>query len=147
MLSPNESVKKGYYSALSNITYDGQPVKYYYGQLPTDIAPGIYIIASAIRNNDDSNKTSAVTQTSVTVSIYTNHVKYADGIAVDAVANEVLNRIMPTTTYKLPLPNSFFQIITTTLQSDILNDFSQQNQLVYIDRILTFSHTISQNVS
>jgi hypothetical protein len=147
MLSSNLSIRRAYYATLSTITYDGSPVPVFYGQLPTTIAPGVYIIFSNIRNNDNSNKNASVTQTSVTVSIYTNSLKYNDGIAVETVANEVLNRIKKTPNFNIALAESFFQCIQTTVQSDITNDFSQDRQNVYIDRILTFSHTIFQNVS
>ena len=147
MLSSNLSIRKAYYATLSTITYDGSPVPVFFGQLPTTIAPGIYIIFSNIRNNDQSNKGAAVTQTSVTVSIYTNSFKYNDGVAVESVANEVLNRLRKTSQFNITLAESFFQVIQTTLQSDQTQNFSQDRQNVYIDRILTFSHTIFQNVS
>jgi len=147
MLSSNLELRMAYNTALSTIQYNGSPVPVYWQQLPTTVQAGLYIIFGQIRNNDNSNKTSAVTQTSVTVSVFTNSLKYNDGVAVEAVANEVMNRILPTTTFKLPLNSQFFNIVTTTLQSDNTQDFSQVNQNVYIDRILTFSHLIAQNVS
>lgn len=146
MLSSNVSVRKAYYATLSTIQYEGVPVPVFWNQLPTTISPGIYIIFSNIRNNDQSNKSASVTQTSVTVSVYTNSLKYNDGTAVEFVANEVLNRIYKSPQFKLPL-DTFFQIIQTRLTSDITNNFSQDRQNVYIDRILVFNHTIFQNVS
>jgi hypothetical protein len=147
VLSPNIDIRKAYFAALSTIKYNNVLVPVYWGQLPTSIAPGIYIVFSQIRNNNASLKSSSITETSVTVSVYTNSLKYNDGLSVESVANEVLNRIYPIPTFNLTLADSFFQILKTTLQSDITNDFSQFNQIVYIDRILTFSHTIFQNVS
>jgi hypothetical protein len=145
MLSSNIAVRKAYYAALSTIEYEGAAVPVYWNQIPSTIAPGIYIIFSNIRNNDQSNKGASVTQTSVTVSVYTNAFKYNDGVAIESVANEVLNRIYNTPQFKLPL-DTFFQITQTRLSADITNNFSD-NQNVYIDRILTFNHTIFQNVS
>jgi hypothetical protein len=145
MLSSNIAVRKAYYAALSTIEYDGAPIPVYWNQIPSTIAPGIYIAFSNIRNNDQSNKGASVTQTSVTVSIYTNAFKYNDGVAIESVANEVLNRIYNTPQFKLPL-GTFFQVTQTRLSADITNNFSD-NQNVYIDRILTFNHTIFQNVS
>lgn len=146
MLSPNLTIRKAYFATLSTIQYEGVPVPVFWNQLPTTISPGIYIIFSNIRNNDLSNKSASVTQTSVTVSVYTNSLKYNDGLAVESVANEVLNRIYNSPQFKLPL-NNFFQITQTRLTSDITNNFSQDRQNVYIDRILVFNHTIFQNVS
>jgi hypothetical protein len=146
MLSSNVSVRKAYYATLSTIQYEGVSVPVFWNQLPTTISPGIYIIFSNIRNNDQSNKGASVTQTSVTVSVYTNSLKYNDGTAVEFVANEVLNRIYKSPQFKLPL-DTFFQVIQTRLTSDITNNFSQDRQNVYIDRILVFNHTIFQNVS
>jgi hypothetical protein len=145
MLSSNIAVRKAYYATLSTIQYEGAPVQVFWNQIPSTIAPGIYIVFSNIRNNDQSNKGASVTQTSVTVSIYTNAFKYNDGVAIESVANEVLNRIYNTPQFKLPL-DTFFQITQTRLSADITNNFSD-NQNVYIDRILTFNHTIFQNVS
>lgn len=147
MLSPNLTIRQAYQSLLSTITYLSVPVPVYWSQLPTDIAPGLYIIFGQIRNNDDSNKNASVTQTSVTVSVFTNSVKYNDGVAVDTVANEVLNRLYLNPQFKIPLANSWFQVVKTTLQSDQTQDFAQDKQNIYIDRIMIFSHTIFQNPS
>lgn len=147
MLSSNLTIRAAYNTLLSTITYNSVAVPVYWQQLPTDIAPGIYIIFGQIRNNDDSNKGASVTQTSVTVSIFTNSPQYNDGVAVDTVANEVLNRLYKNPQFKIPLSSSFFQVINTTLESDITNDFSQDQQNIYIDRIMVFNHTIFQNVS
>lgn len=145
MLSSNLAIRRAYFAALRTIEYNSLFVPVYFSQLPTTIAPGIYIIFGQIRNVDDSNKSASVTKTSVTVSVYTNSVKYNDGVAVEQVANEVLNRIYKNPQFKI-LENSFFQVIGTELISDMTNDFSK-DQNVYIDRILIFQHTIFQNVS
>ena len=147
MLSSNLSLRKAYFSLLSTIQYNSVSVPVYWQQLPTTVEAGIYIIFGQIRNNDDSNKSASVTQTSVTVSIFTNSLKYNDGMAVEAVTNEVLNRIYKEPHFNIVLGQSFFQIIQTTLESDITNDFSEDRQNVYMDRVLVFNHTIFQNIS
>jgi len=145
MLSSNLALRKRYFAELSNIVYDSVQVPVFFSMLPTSIAPGLYITFGQIRNVDDSNKSASVTKTSVTVSVYTNSLKYNDGVAVEAVANEVLNRIYKNPQFKI-LTDSFFQVIGTELTGDMTNDYST-NQNVYIDRILIFEHTIFQNVS
>lgn len=147
MLSSNLAIRQAYDTLLSTITYQGSPISVYWQQLPTDIAPGLYIIFGQIRHNDDGNKDAAVTSTSVTVSIYSNDLKYNDGVGVDTVANEVLNRIYKNQQYNISLPSNFLQVVGTTLESDQTQDFSQDQQNIYIDRILIFNHTIKQNVS
>lgn len=148
MLSSNLSLRKAYFSLLSTIQYNNVSVPVYWQQLPTTVEAGIYIIFGQIRNNDDGNKGAAITQTSVTVSIFTNSLKYNDGVAVEYVANEVLWRLYRHPQFKISLlPDSFFQVVSTTLESDITNDFSEDRQNVYIDRILVFNHRIFQNVS
>ncbi len=147
MLSVNLTLRKAYFATLNNITYLGDPVKVFWSQLPTTIAPGIYIIFGQIRNVDIGNKSRSLTLTSVTVSVYTNHLKYNDGIAVDVVAGEVLNRIYKDQRFKLDLNSDFFNILGTTLQSDFSQDFTEDKQNVYIDRIMIFQHTIFQNAS
>ncbi len=147
MLSSNISLRTAYKALLSTIQYDGNPVQVFFQQLPTTISPGIYIIFGSIRNNNLSNKTSSATQTSVQVSIFTNSLKYSDGAAVDTVANEVLNRLWPYPAFNITLDHNFFQVVTTELQSDFTQDNSQLGAFVYIDRIMTFTHGIYQNVS
>ncbi len=146
MLSSNFSIRKAYDTLLSTITYNSVPVPVYWQQLPTPIAPGIYIIFGQIRNNDDSNKGASVTQTSVTVSVYTNSPQYNDGVAMEYVANEVLKKLYTNPQFNIVLAeSSLFQVINTTLESDQTNDFSQDQQNIYIDRIMVFSHIIFQN--
>ena len=148
MLSSNLAIRQAYNTLLSTIQYPASVfVPVYFQQIPTDSAPGIYITFGQIRNNDDSTKSASVTQTSVTVSIFTNSPQYNDGVAVDTVANEVLNRLYLNPQFKIPLSSSFFQVIGTQLNSDQTNDWSQDQQNIYIDRIMVFEHTIFQNVS
>lgn len=147
MLSVNLSLSRAYFSILSTITYLGNPVPVFKNQIPTTISPGFYIMFGRIRNVDVSNKTSPMTQTSVTVSIYTNSLKYNDGVAVEVVANEVLNRLLKTPNFNIALAESFFQVVGTSLQNDFTQDFSEDKQNTYIDRIMIFQHTIFQNVS
>lgn len=147
MLSSNLSLSRAYFSILSTITYLGNPVPVFKNQIPTTISPGIYIMFGRIRNVDISDKSASVTQTSVTVSIYTNSLKYNDGEAVEIVANEVLNRIYKNPQFKIALAESFFQVIGTSVQNDFTQDFSVEKQNTYIDRIIIFNHTIYQNVS
>lgn len=147
MLSNNLSLRKAYYALLNTIEYSGVPVPVFWGQLPTSMSPGVYIIFGQIRNNDQSNKSSSVTSTNVTVSVYTNSFKYNDGQAVEVVANEVLNRIYDTPQFNISLAETFFQVIATKLSSDTTQDFSQDKQNCYVDRTMIFNHTIFQNVS
>lgn len=147
MLSVNEDISKAYFSTLSTIQYLGNPVPVYKNQLPTSIAPELYIIFGRIRSNDIGSKTSPATQTSVTVWIYSNAVKYNAGVAVDIVANEVLNRIYKKQAFNLVMNHDYFQVINTTLQTDFTQDFSQDKQNVYVDRVMIFNHQIYQNVS
>jgi hypothetical protein len=147
MQSSNIELRKAYFAALNTITYNGLPVPCYFQQLPTPITPGVYITFGQIRNNDISDKSAHITSTSVTVSIFTNDIKYNDGVAVEEVTNEVFKKIYKEPHFNLSLGGSFFQILQTTLESDYIAEFSQDQQNIYIDRILIFNHTIFQNVS
>ncbi len=147
MLSVNTALSEAYFSTLSTIEYLGNPVPVYKNQLPSTIAPGLYITFGRMRSNDVSPKTSSTTNTSVTVSVYTNSMKYNDGVAVDVVGNEVYNRLYKAQSFNLDLQSQFLQIIQTSLQSDFIQDFSVDKQNTYIDRIMIFNHTIFQNVS
>jgi hypothetical protein len=147
MLSVNDILSKAYFATLSTIEYLGNPVPVYKNQLPTDIAPGLYIMFGRIRSQDTSPKTSSTTQTTVTVWVYTNSLKYQDGVAVDVVGNEVLNRLYKVRDFNINLNSQFLIVNTTSLQQDFTQDYSVDKQNVYIDRVMIFSHTIFQNVS
>jgi len=147
MLSVNDTLSKAYFSTLSTIQYLGNPVPVYKNQLPTDIAPGLYIMFGRIRSQDVSPKTSSMTSTTVTVWVYTNSLKYQDGVAVDIVGNEVLNRLYKVQDFNINLNSQFLIVNQTSLQQDFTQDYSVDKQNVYIDRVMIFQHQIFQNVS
>lgn len=146
MLDINEPLRIVYFTALSGIVYNSVPIQVFSPQLPSTIAPGIYIIIGPIIDTNDNLKTSFQHESLVPVSIYTNSLQYNDGAAVNAVAQEVMQRIWPYTRFNITLPNGLKCTITQK-DSDTTSDFSIQNQNTYIDRTITFRHLIFENVS
>lgn len=146
MLNLNTSIETAYLTALTGITYLGNPVPVYKTQLPSTIAPGIYIIYRVLNDGSLNNKTAFVHDITVEVSIYTNSMMYNNGDAVNAVAGSVLNAIYPTTRSNLTLTGGFNMTLTQK-DGDRLDDFSVLNQVVYIDRRITFRHRVFEIAS
>lgn len=146
MLNVNTALETAYFNALSNIIYSGNPVPVYKTQLPSTVAPGIYIIFRILNDGSDNTKTAFVHDVTVEVSIYTNSMQYNSGDAVNVVAGSVMNAIYPTTRYNLSLSGGFNMTLTQK-DSDRLDDYSVMNQVVYIDRRITFRHNIFEIAS
>lgn len=142
MKDVNYPLRKAYYAALSTITYNSSPVPVYYQYLPDDITPDVYILFGGVSNNDSSTSNSFDTSTLMQVTVGTYKEKYNDGKAADEVGGKVLEKIY---TKPSSLVATGLQIVSTELQSDFIQDWSLQNQRVYIDRLITFKHNIFQN--
>lgn len=147
MIDVNLPLKKAYFAAFAGITYLGVPVKSFYGQLPSTISPAIYIIFRPITDTDNSAKTASLHITLMSVSIFTNSEVYNDGVAVDVVANTVMQRIYPRPNYNITLSNTDLQVVRTYKDSDTTDNFSVDRQNTYIDRTIIFRHNIFENPS
>lgn len=142
MRSVNYALRKAYNTALSGITYNSAEVPVYYKKLPDNLSPDNYIIFDGISNADISTLHTSDTSTSIRVSIYTRNEKSNNGKACDDIADIVMQRIYPTRQFVLNLSSDNFQMVSTKLTGDNQNDWTQQSQLEYVDRFLTFTHNI-----
>lgn len=142
MKDVNYPLRKAYFAALKTITYNSSPVPVYYQYLPDDINPDVYILFGGISNTDASTNNSFDTSTLMQVTVGTFKEKYNDGKAADEVGGKVLEKIY---TKPSTLSATGIKIVSTTLQSDLIQDWSLQNQRVYIDRLITFKHYIYLN--
>jgi len=134
--SVNFELRKAYVNALRAT---GKPVYYQYA--PPD-APECYIILQNVTNSDNSTMNSNDTVTTMQIKIHTYSDKDNGGALADTVANTALQAIYANKQSNLSL--SGFQITNTTLINDIIDTWQDVSQRVYIDRIITFRHTIFQ---
>jgi hypothetical protein len=145
MRSSNIALRTKYTELLdSTITYAGVPVPAFFAFKPDDIEVKNYIIFGQINNNDTSTKDTSDTSTTIQVTIFTFDEKGNDGEAVDAIANEVLQIIYPDRHNRLDLSTGNLQVTNTELSNDFTQDYGQQADRLYLDRTITFRHTIYQ---
>lgn len=147
MVDVNLALKKAYKTALWGISYNSVTVKCFLDQLPSTVAPGVYIIFRPVTDTDNSAKTASMHIALMSVSVYTNNQMYNDGIAIDTVANSVLQAIYPHPRYNITLTNTNLQVVATYKYSDRTNNFSVEKQLTYVDREIIFRHRIFENPS
>lgn len=145
MIDVNIPLRKAYFTALSGITYNSIAVPVYYSYLPDDLDPDFYIIYAAVTNNAAGTFTTQDTLSSMRVTVFTKGNKNNDGNAADAIAGQILTRLLATPSFNLPLPTGTpLQVTGTTLESDTTQDWTMQTARIYIDRIMIFRHTIFQ---
>lgn len=144
MRDVNYPIRKIYYAALSTISYNGTPVKSFYQKAPDDIADNFYIVYGAISNNDTSAKHKFATDTSMQVTIHTYAQKYNDGRAADEIAGLVFDAIYPDDGVIPDMSGDNLQLLTTKLTNDTIIPYTLNNSREYLDRVLTFQHSIFQ---
>lgn len=140
MKDVNAAIQKSYYTALTGITYNSVAVPVYYMTAPDDLNVDNYIVFGGVTNNDISTKGSSDTNTLMRVTIHTKSNKYNSGQAANSIAGQVFASIYPTSQSVLTLEG--FQMYSTELHSDLTQDYSIQNSVSFIDRILIFRHKI-----
>lgn len=133
----NNALRKAYFAALTGITYGGNPIPVYADEAPDE--PGsTYITFAPLTNSDDSPKNAVVLDATILVSVYTSAPKYHNATVVDAISDEVLQRITAGLTI------NGVQNVFTTMVNDNTERPRILNQLVAIDRLITFRHKIFQ---
>ena len=142
----NLALRTAYIEALTTpaISYNGNPVPVWYGEIPDGLEEENYIIIGQISNDDASCKYKNGTDTTIMVAIHTYSKRYNNGDAADYIAGEVLKRIIPADKKQIDLSASNLTCITTELDGDFTQDYSQQGVRQYIDRSLTIRHKIFQ---
>jgi hypothetical protein len=136
----NYDLRKAYFSELSGITYEGNSVAVYYNRIPDTYSTDLVIVFSGIQNSDLSTKNSDDTDTTINVSVITDGIKYNSGAACDYIAGQVMERIV---NKSLDMGNN--QMVTSTLNNDISQDFTIDGSIERVERILTIRHQIFQS--
>lgn len=144
MRDVNYPLRKIYFAKLSAITYNGTPVKAFYQKAPDDISDANYIVYGAMSNNDVSAKHKFATDTSMQVTIHTYAQKYNDGMAADNIAGLVFDALYPDSGAIPDMAADNLQLLTTKLTNDTIIPYTLNNSREYLDRVLTFQHSIFQ---
>ncbi len=131
----NYPLRKAYFRALQAT---GLPV--YYQSLPNNINPDNYIVFRSISSGDDSTKSSAQTDTTITVEIHTLRDVINPGLDADLIATDVFNYIYAISQFVLPMDGVL--MMSTKLEQDNTQNVQLNNQLAYINRFITFRHRI-----
>ncbi len=133
-------LQKAYMLILAGITYNSVAVPVFY-QITPDNQPNNYIVFGQIRDADNSCMTDQFSLANVTVKIHTASEKYNSGAAVAKIADQVLQKVYPL--HKtIDLSADKLQLFSTKKTQDFTEDWTLQNQIIYIDRTLQFTHNI-----
>lgn len=134
-------IQKAYKSLLSTINYNGD-VPVYYQYIPDGMETPNYIIFGAITDSDRSTMNTQDSLISIQVKIHTWADKYNDGKAVAMIAKQVLQLIYPLNGPNIDLSADGLQLHSTKKVNDFTENWTIQNQRVYVDRTIIFSHNI-----
>lgn len=138
MIDLNYSLRIAYFSALSDI---GVPV--YYQSIPPNSNPDDYIVFRSITSTDASTKSSADTETTVTVEIHTKSDVINRGLNADTLARDVYNRIYPNQSTQLLIAGG--QMINTRIVSDTVQNMVMNGAESFVSRFIIFKHKIYQS--
>lgn len=144
MRDSNYPLRKAYITRLASLSYNSVAVPVFYQYLPDGVSPDLYVIIESVSNNPNGTVSTQDSQTSITISIHSFGEKYANGQAVDNVAGQVLTLINPSPSGVLDLSADNLQMVSSKIVADNTQSFSSEGSRIYIDRILTFEHTIFQ---
>lgn len=135
--SHNKQLRKAYFTALSGIVVNGNTIPVY-SEMAPDSPPDAYIVFASVANVENSLKATPILDSSMSVIIYSNGTKYSNANTVDDIASEVLQRI----TAGLIVEGACNAI--TEVVNDNTQNWRSLNQIVAIDRMITFRHKITQ---
>lgn len=135
-------LQKAYMTLLSGITYNSLPVPVFYQYLPAGDEPPNYIIFGSITDNDDSTMNTQGSIVNIQVKIHTWADQGNDGTAVTMIAKQVLENVNPLLGPTIDLSADGLQLFSTKKTNDFTEDWTVNNQRVYIDRTIQFSHNI-----
>ena len=137
----NKRLRIAYFTKLSTLSYESDPVPCYYGNVPPGIDPPVYVVFSPVTNNPNGTMQTQVTDASMRVEVHTFGMQQNAGNACDDIAGLVLQSFLPTTTATLNLGVGL-QCLSTQLSDDRAETFDMQDGRKYVRRIITFRHKI-----
>lgn len=136
MKDVNKALRTAYYNVLLNTNE-----AVYSNQAPDD-APANYIVFSTISGAPVPTLNGTSLEVTIQVRICTEAEVTNDGDMADDIAHKVYQQILPDPTRVLSLSGSL-QMVSTSLVNDTGSEpFTLKNQVIAIDRTITFRHLI-----
>lgn len=136
MKSCTKILSEKYFELLENIA----PTFY---EMVPDETPSPYIVVQSINHSPDKDYHTFNSNTSVTVIIHTESLKYSDGVEVDNLENDVMEALMPTPNATLDLGNDF-EMCGLELSSANTQKWQDQQGYAVIEKILIFNQLVTQ---
>lgn len=141
MKSVNYALRTAYVTSLNGLTVNGSPVPVYYLSAPESETGQYYVTLNSPANSDISVKGSADSRTAMQVQIHTWANGSNAGKIADDLADDVYAAIYPTPASVLDLSPDF-QMVSTRVDNDLVQELDGIGQEVFVIRIITFSHRI-----
>lgn len=113
----------------------------YYQQADND-QTGSYIVFKVGTVTETNTLNGTLCDVPVDVTIYTEGQQYNSGDAADIIAAKVYLQLYPTKTHVLSMQTGF-KMNATYLVNDVVNPWRVKNQVVAVDRVITFRYSIS----
>lgn len=141
------ALRKKYNEALQGLqvwnptTGTFQEISFYYQQHP-NVYEESYILMTIPANVGNNTKSSFDPEPSVRLTIETTGTLANNGIMASNIVDKILETIYPTPQSKMDLSDFDMEMVSMALVDDVENDYVNNNQMFYIQRVLTFRHKI-----
>jgi hypothetical protein len=147
MRSPNWAIRKAYKTLIeANVVAtdaDGsRPLNLFYQTAPEQGFKEYIIMTLPTHNEIGTIGETNNSRINVQLKICTKGKEYNSGKLADEIAGQILELIYPSKVTQIDLSADNFECYGTRLVSDIISNYQKDNNLVYIDRIITFEHII-----
>ena len=142
MLDCSNNIRTAYLTKLNGyITYNNVNVPVY-GDDSFDTTPQNYIIISDIIETPDNNNQKFVTNTIVTIDIFSEQYMKRDNSIVDNISSQVLNLLIPNTAVQ-DIGDIYFQIFPLSRDSSRYLTLQDGNNYV-ARKIITINNLVNQ---
>ena len=142
MLDCSNNIRTAYLTKLNGyITYNNVNVPVY-GDDSFDTTPQNYIIISDIIETPDNNNQKFVTNTIVTIDIFSEQYMKRDNSIVDNISSQVLNLLIPNTALQ-DIGDIYFQIFPLSRDSSRYLTLQDGNNYV-ARKIITINNLVNQ---
>jgi hypothetical protein len=150
MKSPNYAIRKQYKTLLENniVAVDAagsRPINVFYQYAPQQGFKEYIVMTLPIHNEIGTIGETNTSRISVQLKICTKEKEFNSGRLADDLAGQVLELIYPNKQTQIDLTSDGFTCSGTRLVSDIISNYQNDANMVYIDRIITFEHIIYHN--
>jgi len=134
-------IRQVYKAALAGITYNTKSVPVY-ESVTVQTLPDYFIEIVSVDENNTLNDAKFIREVTVTVEVFTRQYQYQDNAAVDEIAEDAMNAIIPNVGGSLT--NADFQIGHVQLESTrYLNERGSNGEFI-TRKILIFNQSLIQ---